>query len=98
MAVTLVIALACLVPVGKAAVPPACDPSEADVVVRNSDELSDLVARTSCSDGIFRVTWRGAVTLVEPIVVGNSTSLSIMGVGSEAAMDGGGVTRIIEVT
>lgn len=74
-----------------------CSPADADVVVSDLVTLADLVERTTCSGGVFRVSWRGALTLTEPLVVGNSTSLTVKGMGSEAAMDGGGSSRIIQV-
>lgn len=36
--------------------------------------------------------------LSTPVVVGNLTSLSVTGIGSNAAMDGGGVSRILEAS
>lgn len=84
-------------PLVSAAVPPACSPATAEVTVGNAAQLSELVQQTNCSEGEFRVSWRGSVTFEEPIVVGNSTVLIITGVGSGAALDGGGVTRLVEV-
>lgn len=84
-------------PLAYAAVPPACSPEAADVTVGSAAQLSELVQQTNCSGGSFRVSWRGAVTFEEAIVVGNGTTVIITGVGSGAVLDGGGITRLVEV-
>lgn len=78
---------------------PACSPSSAiDIVVESAEDLAGLVEQTNCSDGEFIVSWRGGVVFDYPIVVGNFTSLSIVGVGYGAVLDGGGATRLFEVS
>lgn len=78
---------------------PACSPSSvSDLVVESAEDLAELVEQTNCSEGEFVVSWRGGVVFESPIVVGNLTSLSIVGEGSGAVLDGGGVTRLFEVS
>lgn len=80
-----------------AGLPPPCDSGTTDVVVRDSTSLAELIERCNCSNGYFSVSWRDAHTLEQPIVVGNSTVLAIEGMGAGAILEGGGITRIIEV-
>lgn len=78
---------------------PACSPSsDFDIIVDSAEDLARLVEQTNCSDGEFIVSWRGGVVFENPIVVGNFTSLTIIGDGSGAVLDGGGVTRLFEVS
>lgn len=80
-----------------AAVPPACSPASADISVSTAAHLAALVQATNCSQGKFAVSWEGALVFSEPIVVGNSTTVSVTGVGEGAALDGGGVSRLFQV-
>ena len=80
-----------------AAAPPACSPASASISVSTAAQLAALVQATNCSQGDFSVSWEGALELSEPIVVGNSTTVSVTGVGTGAALDGGGVSRLFQV-
>lgn len=84
-------------PLASAAVPPSCSPASQEMAVSNAVGLAALVRAANCSEGEFLVSWEGAVVFEEPIVVGNSTRLAITGVGAGAALDGGGVTRLLNV-
>lgn len=79
------------------AYPVACESRDGLVVVRNEDDVAEFIERVNCSYGLFDVTWRGSLTLEEPIVIGNDTTVLIRGIGSGGVLDGGGTTRIIRV-
>ncbi|CAN0333703.1 unnamed protein product, partial [Ectocarpus fasciculatus] len=78
--------------------PPACSSASTEITVSTAEQLATLVESTNCSEGAFVVSWRGALTLSEPVVVGNSTTLSIEGVGDGAVLDGGGDSRLFQVS
>eukprot|EP00752_Nemacystus_decipiens_P011444 g10163.t1 len=80
-----------------AAAPPACSPASSDLTVSTAAQLAALVQAANCSQGEVSVSWEGALVFSGPIVVGNSTSVSLTGVGAGAALDGGGASRLFEV-
>lgn len=82
---------------GTSAAPPACSPNVVELTVSTAAQLASLAQATNCSQGEVIVSWEGALVLSEPIVVGNSTSLSITGAGAGAALDGDGATRLFQV-
>lgn len=84
-------------PLARAGAPPDCDSGTQVEVVNSAESLAEFIGRTNCSHGVFNVTWQDGHTLGKPIVVGNYTELTISGAGSGAVLDGGQVTRIIEV-
>lgn len=75
----------------------ACSAGPVTLGVRDSGTLAELVKQANCLEGQFSVSWEGTVLFEEPIVVGNLTSLNITGVGGRAVLEGGGVSRLIEV-
>ncbi|CAM9092872.1 unnamed protein product [Scytosiphon promiscuus] len=78
-------------------VPPTCSPASVDLSVSTAAHVSALLQATNCSGGVFAISWEGALNLSEPIVVGNSSSVSVFGVGDDAALDGGGESRLFHL-
>ncbi|CAN0129486.1 unnamed protein product, partial [Discosporangium mesarthrocarpum] len=78
--------------------PPPCSSSSVEVEIVNSADAEILAVETNCSGGFFDVKWVGSIALDSPIVVGNGTKLLITGVGEDAAIDGGGIFRLIEAS
>lgn len=62
-------------------------------------ELAKSLA--ACTGGVYNVTWTGAVELAEPLVVAANSSVTITGAqgadGEAAALDGGGVTGLLDL-
>lgn len=81
--------------------PSAVPPCSADVqrtwLVENAAQAQLLTEALNCSGGSFEVEWTGRVVVDEPIFLVNGTVLAITGVGSSAAIDGGGSTRLFTV-
>lgn len=84
---------------------PACGTPPAggeDYAVSSAADAADLAAALGgCTGGAYNVTWTGGVTLAEPLVVPAASSLWILGApgtdGSPAAIDGGGVTGLVDM-
>ena len=67
-------------------------------VVENTRQVQALAEAVNCSGGTFNVEWRGSIVVDTEIVVVDGTVLSITrGEGSNAILDGGGMTRLFRV-
>lgn len=67
----------------------------------STDAASLTSALASCPGSGYNVTWNGAVTLSEPLVVSAGSSLSIRGAvgatGDAAALDGNNATGLVDL-
>lgn len=71
--------------------------SNVSLVVEDRDDVNVLAETVYCTGGTFDVEWRGHIVVDQHIVVPNGTVLNITGVGSNATIDGGGVSRLFTV-
>ncbi|CAN0129551.1 unnamed protein product, partial [Discosporangium mesarthrocarpum] len=83
--------------------PPPVAGSPYSRTVSTVEDIDALVLDLSnCTGGVFEVTWSGELVVTEPLVVPPEANLTITGVpepgGAEAAMDGGGVTGLIDLS
>lgn len=66
-----------------------------------ADAVELAAAVASCTGGAYNVTWTGAVTLDEPLVVAADSFLTIRGfqsaAGEAAALDGNNVTGLVDL-
>jgi hypothetical protein len=67
--------------------------------VASQTDLSALAKAASRPDAVIEAVWQGTVNLTKPIIVGQGTSLIIIGqnVASAAIGDGGGTTQLFDV-
>ena len=67
-------------------------------VVENTTQVQALAEAVNCSGCTFNVEWRGSIVVDTEIVVVDGTVLNITrGEGSNAILDGGGMTRLFRV-
>lgn len=70
-------------------------------VSKPADVTTLMIALAGCTGGDFNVTWNGAITLDEPLVVSAQSSLNITGgrrsTGEEGVLDGNNMTSIVEL-
>ena len=66
-------------------------------LVETAEDAQDLAEAVYCSGGSFEVLWNGIVIVNTTILVVDRTVLKISGVGSDNAIDGGGITRLFTV-
>lgn len=71
--------------------------SNGSLVVEDHVDVAFLAETVYCTGGKFDVEWRGHIVVDQHIVVPNGTVLNITGVGSNATIDGGGVSRLFTV-
>ncbi|CAM9855813.1 unnamed protein product, partial [Ascophyllum nodosum] len=76
---------------------PCLSGGEGPLVVEAFEDVSVLAETVYCTGGEFEVEWRGHVVLEQGIVVPGGTILNVTGVGPNATIDGGGITRIFTV-
>lgn len=67
------------------------------LVVEDNADVNVLAETVYCTGGKFDVEWRGHIVVDQHIVVPNGTVLNITGVGSNATIDGGGLSRLFTV-
>lgn len=86
--------------------PTVCTSTMANGVMYTVSTPADLAtlsaALAGCTGGEFNVTWKGVVTLSEPLVVGSGSSLTIIGVssaaGDDATLDGNNATGLVDLS
>lgn len=67
--------------------------------VNNTAQARDLAkALETCTGKVIEVTWEGRVVIEKTFLLTGNTSLSVIGVGSNASMDGGGTTGLFVVS
>ena len=66
-------------------------------MVEAFEDVSILAETVYCTSGEFEVEWRGHVVLEQGIVVPGGTVLNVTGVGPNATIDGGGMTRLFTI-
>ena len=67
------------------------------LVVERLDDVHVLAETVNCTGGAFEVEWKGNIVVDEGIVVPTGTMVNITGIGPNATIDGGGVTRLFTV-
>ena len=71
---------------------------ERRLVVETTAQVQALTEAVNCSGGTFNVEWRGSIVVGTEIVVVDGTVLNITGgEGSNAILDGRGMTRLLRV-
>lgn len=63
-----------------------CDPQAVAMTVEDEAGALELAAALECSQGIFDVTWVGAVELGVPLAVNLGNALAISGVGNASVL------------
>lgn len=72
--------------------------STTDVAVSTTAEATELGEHLLLCPGVeFTVSWRGSVTLAQPLAFSNGTFLKIAGFSEDSLIDGGGATHLFEV-
>ena len=66
-------------------------------VVENTTQAQALAEAVNCSGGSFEVEWKGTIIVDTEIVIEDGTAITIVGAGSGAVIDGGGITRLFRV-
>lgn len=78
--------------------PPRClGDHENPLLVTDSADVDILAETVYCTGGEFEVEWRGHVVVDQGIVVPDGTVLNLTGVGSNATIDGSGMSRLFTV-
>eukprot|EP00904_Undaria_pinnatifida_P008212 jgi/Undpi1/4520/HiC_scaffold_18.g07874.m1 len=66
--------------------------------VTTAEDARDLATTVNCSGGgVFEVLWQGAVIVESTIALTDDCNVSIIGVGLDAVVDGGGTTQLFTV-
>lgn len=63
-------------------------------MVEDASDMGTLVETVYCTGGEFEVEWRDHVVVDQGIVIPDGTVLNVTGVGSNATIDGGGISRL----
>lgn len=78
--------------------PPRCLGDHGNLlVVKDPADVHILAETVYCTGGEFEVEWRGHFMVDQGIVVPDGTVLNLTGVGSNAIIDGGGISRLFTV-
>ena len=65
--------------------------------VETTAEVQILAEAINCSGGNFTVEWKADIIVDTEIVIEDGTAITIVGAGSGAVIDGGGITRLFRV-
>ena len=76
---------------------PCSGDSDDKLVVEGLADVNVLAETVYCTGGEFEVKWKGHIMVDESIVVPTGTVLNVTGMGPNATIDGGGVTRLFTV-
>ena len=70
---------------------------ETNWVVETTADVQALAEAVNCSGGNFTVEWKADIIVDTEIVIEDGTAITIVGAGSGAVIDGGGITRLFRV-
>ena len=76
---------------------PCSEDIQTNWTVETTAEVQILAEAIICSGGNFTVEWKADIIVDTEIVIEDGTAITIVGAGSGAVIDGGGITRLFRV-
>eukprot|EP00752_Nemacystus_decipiens_P012244 g10853.t1 len=76
-----------------------CGPGTVNMTVGSPEDADKLSEALACTGGgSFEVAWNGTVRITRSLVVGEGSFLNITGGSGDATVNGGGITRLFNIT